>query len=167
MSFLPNLKMWFSFSAFGKATWLDVRKFISIEMIRDGGSFALKFEGPEGNQYILFTEIRLADVGSPQKDQHGYSQEKEVVGYDKPVIIDCDPAKRRQDTKTRIHSELSGPASRVPWNQARQIISQAGRLAQGLRPIEEDWLKRMAAIVEGDGHPPSGRPTRSTWHRQS
>ena len=164
MSFLQNLKTWFSFSEFGKATWLDVHKFISIEMIRDGGSFAFKFEDSEGNQYILFTKIRLADVGPPQKDQRGYSQEREVVGYDKPVIIDCDPAKRPQDTQTRIYSELCGPASRVPWKHARQIIGKAGQLAQGLSPIEEDWLKHITAIVEGDGHPPSGWPTRSMWH---
>ena len=144
---------------------LNVRKFIWVEMIRDGGSFALKFEGNDANQYILFTRIRLTNVGPATKDQHGYHQEKEIAGYDEPVIIDCDPAKRHQDTKHRIYSELSGPASRVPWDQARQIISKAGTLAESLSPIHADWLKRMTAIVAGDGHPPSGWPTRSTWHR--
>ena len=98
MSF-RNLKVWLSSAAFRKAPWLDVLKFTSIEMIRDGGSFALKFEGREGNQYILFTKIRFANVGPPRKDEHGYSREREVVGYEKPVIIDSDPPKRPQNTR--------------------------------------------------------------------
>jgi hypothetical protein len=143
----------------------DVRKFIWIEMIRDGGSFALRFESSDANQYILLTRIRFTNVGPPTKDQRGYHQEKEIAGYDEPVIIDCDPAKRPQDTRTRIYSELSGPATRVPWDQARQIISTAGTLAQGLSAIDAEGLKRMTAIVAGDGHPPPDWPTRSTWHR--
>jgi hypothetical protein len=116
----------------------NVRKFIWVEMIRDGGSFALRFESSDTSQYILFTRIRFTDVGSATKDEHGYHQEREIAGYAEPVIIDCDPAKRPQDTSTRIYSELSGPASRVPWDQARQIVSEAGSLAQGLSPIEAD-----------------------------
>lgn len=167
MNFLRNLRVWLSPAAFRKATQLEVRNFTSIEMIRDGGSFALKFEGHGGNQYVLFTKIRFADVGPPRKSEVGYSHERELVGYEKPVIIDCDPAKRPHDTATRIHSELCGPATQVPWHQARQIIGKAGALAQGLDPIQADWLKRMTAIVQGDGHPPAGWPTRSTWHRPS
>src|SRR5215472_18003867 len=93
-----------------EAMLLDVHKFICVEMMRDGGSFALKFESCDGNQYVLFTKIRFTNVGPPIEDQHGYHQEKEIAGYDEPVIIDCDPAKRPQDTKGRIHSDLSGPA---------------------------------------------------------
>ena len=63
-------------------------------MIRDGGSFAATFENRERNQYTLFTEVHFANVGPPKKDEHGHYQEKELVGYDEPVIIDCDPAKR-------------------------------------------------------------------------
>jgi hypothetical protein len=144
----------------------DVRRLISVEMIRDGGSFATKFESSDGNHYILFTKILVADVGPPKKDEHGYHQERELVGYDEPVIIDCDPAKRSQDTEKVRYSELSGPASRMPWDQARKIIGKIGDLAQGLSPIQADWLKRMTAIVEGDGRPPSGWPTRSTSHRR-
>lgn len=35
----------------------NVRGFIYVEMIRDGGSFALKFESSDANQYMLFTKI--------------------------------------------------------------------------------------------------------------
>ena len=166
MSFFQNLKLWLSPTTF-RALWLDVNKFINVEMIRDGGSFACKFEGRKGNQYILFTKIRFANIGAPRKNQHGYSQEKEIAGYEKPIIVDCDPAKRPVDTNTRIYSELCGPAGRVSWRQARQIIRKAGTLALGLSPIQADWLKRMTAIVEGGAHAPSGWPTRSTWHRPS
>jgi hypothetical protein len=146
---------------------LKVRKFIHVEMIRDGGSFALKFENGDANQYILFTRIRLTNVGPAVEDERDHHQEKEIAGYDEPVIIDCDPAKRPQDTKGHIYGDLNGPATQVNWDQARQIISDAGPLALGLSPIHAEWLKRMTAIVEGDGYPPSGWPTRSTWHRCS
>ena len=134
----------------------NVRKFISIEMIRDGGSFALRFENGDGNQYILFTKIRFSDLGPAKKDQHGHQQETELVGYDEPIIIDCDPAKRPQDTEKVRHSELCGPVSRVSWHQARQIIAEIGDLARGLSPIQTDWLNQITAVVQGEGHPPPG-----------
>jgi hypothetical protein len=167
MNFLQNVKLWLSPTAVRKAKWLDVHKFINVEMIRDGGSFACKLEGRAGIQYILFTKIRFANVGAPKKEQRGYSQEREIVGYEKPLIIDCDPTKRPADTKNRIYSELCGPAGRVSWRHASRIIGKVGTLAQGLNPIQVDWLKRMTAIVEGNGHAPDGWPTRSTWHRPS
>lgn len=77
-----------------------------------------------------------------------------LVGYDEPIIIDCDLAKRPQDTDRLRYSELSGPASRVPWDQACQIIGKIGDLAQGLSPIQAGRLKETTAIVEGEGHPP-------------
>ena len=144
----------------------DVDRFISVEKMRDGGSFAVKFDDRLGNQYILFTKIRFADVGQQKEDQHGYSQEREIVGYEKPVIIDCDPAKRPQNTETRIYSELCGPASRVSWDRARKIIGKLGDLAPGLAPIQAEWLKQMTAVVEGEGNPQPGSRTRSTWHRR-
>ena len=144
---------------------LEVRKFISIEMIQDGGSFALEFESRDGNQYILFTKIRFADVGPPKEDEHGYYQEKELVGYDAPHVIDCDPTTRPQDTATVRYSVLCGPATLVSWHQARQIIGEIEGLAEGLSPIEADWLKQMTAVVEAEGHSPPGSKTRSTWGR--
>jgi len=111
-----------------EAMLLNVRKFIHIEMIRDGGSFALKVENSDDIQYILFTKIRLTNVGAAVEDEHGYHQEKEITGYDEPIIIDCDPAKRPEDTTGRIYGELNGPAIPVSWDQARQIISKAGSL---------------------------------------
>jgi hypothetical protein len=140
----------------------DVRRFISVEMIRDGGSFAAEFESSDGNRYILFTRVHFVNVDPPKKDEHGYHQAMELVGYDEPVLIDCDPSKRPLDTEKVCYSELSGPASRVAWDQARQIIGKIGDLAQGLSPIQAGWLKEMTAVVEGEGHPPPGSKSRST-----
>ena len=122
---------------------LNVRKFICVEMIRDGGSFALKFENGDGNRYILFTKIRLAA-----------QQEKEISGWGEPVVIDCDPAKRPQDTDRIIYSELSGPASQISWHVARQILDDAETLAQGLTRNEAEWLRQMTLVADHEGRPP-------------
>jgi hypothetical protein len=136
-------------------------------MIRDGGSFALEFENCEGNRYILFVKIRLAECGPAWKDQHGVHQERQLEGYDAPVIIDCDPAKRPQNTHKVFYSALGGPKSPVTWHEARQIIGEAARLAPTMSQGCADWMKQMTAIVEGDGEPPPGSQTRSIWHRLS
>ena len=146
---------------------LIVRKFISVEMIRDGGSFALEFENCDGNRYVLFVKIRLAECGLAMEDQHGIHQERELEGYDAPLIIDCDPAKRPQNTDKVLYSVLCGPQSPVTWDQARQIVGEAVRLAQSLSPRDADCLKQMSAIVEGDGEPPPGSQNRSIWSRPS
>lgn len=92
---------------------LKVRKFIDIEKIRDGASFALDFQSCEGNRYILFIKIRLAKCGPAKTDQGGIHQESQLEGYDAPVIIDCDPAKRPRNTEKVIYSVLCGPKSPI------------------------------------------------------
>src|SRR5262249_33249756 len=57
-----------------KIMLFNVRKFINVEMIRDGGSFALKFENHDGNQYTLFTKIRLANRGPVKKDNMAFTR---------------------------------------------------------------------------------------------
>jgi hypothetical protein len=146
---------------------LTVRKFISVEMIRDGGSFAAEFESADGNRYILFTKIRLVDCGPAKKDERGYLQENELVGYHPPVIIDCDSAKRPPDTDTVKYSDMSGPKSPITWDQARNIIGEVAKLAQSLGPVQADCLRQMVAVIQGDGHPPRGSKKRSTWSRPS
>jgi hypothetical protein len=146
---------------------LTVRKFISVEMIRDGGSFALEFESCDGNRYILFIKIRLAECGPAKEDQHRMHQERELEGYDAPIIIDCDPAKRPQNTDHIVYSVLCGPQSPITWDQARQIMGEAARLAQSLSAWGADWLQKMRAIVESNGEPPPGSQRRSIWSRPS
>jgi hypothetical protein len=142
---------------------VEVRQFVSVELIRDGGSFALKFEGRDGNEYIVFTKIRFADVGPEKKDKRGYHQGKEVKSYDQPLLIDCNPAKRPQDTGHIIYSELCEPTNRISWHQAREIMSVAGALAQNLRPLQVGWLEKMKAVIENEGVPPPGWERLSTW----
>ena len=146
---------------------LTVRKFISVELIRDGGSFALEFESCDGNRYILFIKIRLAECGPAKADQHGMHQERELDGYHAPLIIDCDPAKRPQNTDHVVYSVLCGPQSPITWHQARQIMGEAARLAQSLSAWDADWLQKMTAIVERDGEPPPCSQRRSIWSRPS
>jgi hypothetical protein len=134
----------------------NVHKFVGVEMIRDGGSFAAWFESSEPNRYMLFTKIQLVNCGPEEKDERGYYQEKELLGYDEPLIIDCDPAKRPPDTAHRIYSDFCGPKTRVTWDQARHIIDEVARLAPSLRSIQAGWLQQMVAVVHGDGQPPSG-----------
>jgi hypothetical protein len=143
-----------------------VQKFIFVEKIRDGGSFATKFESDDGDSYILFTKIQLVDCGPEQKDERGIRQEKELVGFQQPVLFDCDPAKRPQNTKTVTYDELSGPKSSVTWDEARQIMGEVAKLAHNLSPIRAEWLKQMKAIVAEDGCPPPGIETRSSWTRR-
>jgi hypothetical protein len=142
---------------------LNVHKFVSVEMIRDGGSFAAEFESPDGNRYMLFTKIQLVDCGPEEKGERGYRQEKELVGYVEPVIVDCDPAKRPPNTATRIYGAFSGPRTAITWDQARHIIDEVARLAPSLGPIQAGWLQQMVAVIHGNGHPPPGSKTRSTW----
>jgi hypothetical protein len=144
---------------------LNVHKIVGVEMIRDGGSFAAKFETADGNRYMLFTKIQLVNCGPKEEDERGYHQEKELADYDEPLIIDCDPANRPPDTVHRIYSDFCGPKTRITWDQARHIIDDVARLAPSLRPIQAGWLQQMVAIIHGDGHPPSGSKTRSTWMR--
>jgi len=143
-----------------------VKKVVSIEMIRDGGSYAAKFESDGGDSHMLFTEIEFVDCGQEQKDDHGIiSQERELVGFRQPVLFDCDPAKRPQNTKTAIYNCFSGPNRSITWNQARQIMGEVANLAQDLSSSSAEWLRQMMAVIEEDGCPPPGIERRRIWRR--
>jgi len=113
-------------------------------MIRDGGSLSAKFGSDNASQYILFLKIRL-DPG-PLK--------WERLGYDEPVLIDCNPEKRPPDTDRVLHSELGGPQIRVSWSEARDVVAAIARLAHGLRAWQENWLQQLLYITAHDGQLP-------------
>src|ERR1700685_1058085 len=117
-----------------------VVKFVSVEMIRDGGSFAAVFESDASSDFCLFLPLR---------DTHPTPSDKQQ--FDSPYIIDFDPAKRPRDTATRIYSRLSGPATPLSWQQARQLFDEISRRAQGLDPFYAEWLKDMANIIAREG----------------
>jgi hypothetical protein len=123
-----------------------VCKILGVEMIRDGGSLAAKFESSAG-QYILFFQIHVVDRGPFEREQ---------LGYREPVIIDCDPRKRPPNSSAVHYSELSGPSIPISWNEARNIVDEIAGLAQGLSPPYAEWLNEMICACANDGHlPPS------------
>ncbi len=72
---------------------LAVSKVQWIEMIRDGGSLAAKFTCVDNASYILFLKLRMEDRGCPAIKGKFEVTVKANLGYELPVIIDCDPTR--------------------------------------------------------------------------
>jgi hypothetical protein len=90
-------------------------KALGVEMIRDGGSLSASFADESGGRHILITKIKIVDRDKLTKER---------VGYEPPLLIDCDPTKRPQDTAQKHYGELSGPTIPVTWAQARSLMAQ-------------------------------------------
>lgn len=128
-----------------------VRNVIWVEMIRDGGSLAAKFDDENANQFILATEIHIVDRGPLLKERLGYHQ---------PVLIDCDPKKRPPNTDRIWYSETCGPSIPVSWTDARTVVAAIAGLAHGLSPLRANWLQQMVYVIANDGRlPPDLDPT--------
>jgi hypothetical protein len=115
---------------------------IDVEMIRDGGSYAATFGSKSGRRYILFTRIKSIDHNETTR---------ESIGYEQPILIDCDPTKRPPDTDKRMYSELSGPATPITWAEARAIMTLAKGLTEGLDEWRRKWLDQMTHVVTSQG----------------
>lgn len=125
-------------------------------MIRDGGSIAAEFEDESAARYILFIPIHITT--------HGHELER--LGYDQPVLIDCDPDKRLQNTATVRYSELCGPHVPVTWDEARRIVEAITTLSGERSSLETKWLRQMAYVVASNGRlPPDLEST--TWSSNS
>lgn len=122
-----------------------VHRVIRVEKIRDGGSLAATFTS-EGSKYILFIRLQIVFHGLPGSPGH-----IERLGFDQPVLIDCDPKKRPADTDQVIHSELSGPSFPVSWSEARELLRSISGLSAGLNRIESDWLREMVNAASHEG----------------
>jgi hypothetical protein len=133
-----------------------VSKALGVEMIRDGGSFAASFEDEDGRRYILFTQIKFVDHGELTKER---------IGYELPILIDCDPAKRPPDTDRKTHGELSGPKIPVTWAEARTLMALTTGLPEGLSEWRLKWLDCMNYIVANDGGVPPSMETMTHWKR--
>jgi hypothetical protein len=128
-----------------------VHRVITVEKIRDGGSFAAEFTS-DGSEYILFIELRSIFRGPP-----GSPAQIERLGFNQPVLIDCDPKKRPRDTDQVVHSALSGPSFPVSWSEARELLCAISGLSAGLNRIESDWLREMVDVAGHEGRvPPTG-----------
>ena len=117
-------------------------KAIGVEMIRDGGSYAATFHDKEGCRYVLFTRIQSIDRDDTTKER---------IGYEPPVLIDCDPAKRPTSTNKHVYSALSGPATAITWAEARTMMALAKGLIPALDNGRLEWLNQMAHVVTSDG----------------
>jgi hypothetical protein len=133
-----------------------VREVVSVEMIRDGGSLSVKFESEGSSQYILLVRIQLVDRGSLVK---------ETMGYDPPILIDCDPKGRPPDTATVRYSELGGPSVSISWSQAREILGTVASLVQGITAIEAKWLEKLIDVANREGQLPPDAERLTQWRR--
>ncbi len=95
---------------------------VEVEMIRDGGSYAATFCDEEGARHILFTRIKHIDRSETTKEK---------IGYEQPILIDCNPTKRPPNTDTGIYGDLSGPSLAITWAEARAIMALTRGLAEG------------------------------------
>jgi hypothetical protein len=135
-------------------------KLFDVEMIRDGGSLAVTFGSDDGNRYILFFPIQIVDRGAPAEQG---TIVKERLGYEQPIIIDCDPAKRPPDTDNVIHSELAGPKVSVTWSDARVLIGNIKGLAVALGEGPTKWLRMIEFVTEHEGRLPPGIEAVWNW----
>lgn len=115
---------------------------VDVEMIRDGGSYAATFSDEDGGRYILFVRIKHIDSDGTTKER---------IGYESPVLIDCNPAKRPKNSDTRVYSALSGPATAITWAEARIMMALAKDLVPGLDEWRRKWLDQMNHVLASDG----------------
>lgn len=129
---------------------------VDVELIRDGGSYAATFSDKDGGRYILFTRIKQVDRGQNMK---------EIIGYEPPILIDCNPAKRPEDTDGQVYGELSGPATDVTWAEARTMMVLTKGLAEGLSEWRRKWLDQMNYVVRSNGRLPPDVEAIRQWKR--
>jgi hypothetical protein len=121
-----------------------VHRVTSVEKIRDGGSLAATFTS-DGGEYILFIKVRIALQGPP-----GGPGQMVRLGFDQPVLIDCDPKMRPADTDDVVHSALNGPSYPVSWNEARELLCAISRIYAPHR-MGSGWLREMVHVVNHEG----------------
>lgn len=121
-----------------------VRKVEDVELIRDGGSFAATFESDGGERYILFVEI---------DPEISILRDRKLARYNEPVLIDCDPAKRPQNTTTVFYSELGGPSVPISWSEARSLIAEISKCAGSAIAMNNQRLLEMIDVISRDGRP--------------
>ena len=125
---------------------LSVRLFTDFELIRDGGSLLATFESGDGGCHFLLFHIRSADGPGPN--------EATRMGFERPVTIDSDPAKRPPDTDTIRYSALNGPETSVTWSLALDLLSAIER-SPNLDARKIEGLMTMRRVAEREGYEPA------------
>src|ERR1700691_3798951 len=101
----------------------------SVEMIRDGGSLAVTWQGAEGAEYWLFFKIEA---------ERRNSEMTERVGYSSPVIVD----------------RLTGNTIDVSWEHALVLLHQVRLLVTESEDLR--WLEMMETTAKTSGQMPPG-----------
>ena len=100
----------------------------SVEMIRDGGSLAAIFQGPNGSEYWLFLKVRLRELPTG---------EVERLGYEEPIVIE----------------RLTGISTGMSWHHANILLSQMRPLLR--EEAHRKWLEAMYESTQANGKLPS------------
>ncbi len=131
-----------------------VKALLDVETIRDGGSLAAFFLDDEGQKWILFLGVDLR-FHQGSNDNEGWV---ERMGFKQPLLIDADPAKRPADTHYVSHSELSGPASPLAWEDAKALVGQLSELATTLNRWASEAFDHLVIAVDSRGGLRPGTP---------
>ncbi len=102
---------------------------LGVEMIRDGGSLAVAFQGTDSCEYWLFLPVRLNRLASG---------EVERLGYEAPVIVD----------------RLLGQELPMSWQHAQAFLSQVRPWLEHERQIH--WFGIISEAVRLRGKLPDG-----------
>ncbi len=144
---------------------LAVSKVHWIEMIRDGGSLAAKFTRVDDASNILFLKLRMENRGRPVIKGKFEVTVKANLGYELPVITDCDLTKRPPDINGKVYSELSGPATLLSWSEARSFVREVERVVENLGEQPLKWFHMIIFVVDNDGCLPPGIEATREWRR--
>ncbi|MRW90866.1 hypothetical protein GJ699_12775 [Duganella sp. FT80W] len=101
----------------------------SVEMIRDGGSLAAIFHGPDGCEYWLFFEICIRNLSEHVVER---------VGYAPPKVVN-------RHTGTEVS---------VTWEDASTMLKKIAKITH--RDQDWHWLKKMQAVADLNGELPDG-----------
>lgn len=116
---------------------------ITVEMIRDGGSFIATFLDESSHEYMLHFQIRHTPEG------RFYFPRQHVSAS----IIDCGPSLRPKNS-----SRLGGPRTPISWETARKILKdfvekRLDSTAPEMSVTREEWLQEMIEVANRDGAP--------------
>jgi hypothetical protein len=103
----------------------------SVEMIRDGGSLAAIFRGPDGSEWWLFMQVVLTDRPTGERGR---------VGYSEPVAT----------------HRLKGIAHPVSWEQASVLLQQMRPFLHAESDLR--WLDAMERVASTRGALPPQVP---------
>lgn len=131
---------------------------VNVELIRDGGSYAARFAGDDGEDYVALVQLKW--------DRSIFPAIR--CGYEAPILIDTDPGKRPPPPHPgATMSVLAGPAVDLSWADLRELLRQMTEWLADHEPVGESmlplrtgrhfspnwrqWFAEMVAVAQADG----------------